>query len=59
MSDLKRTQLYDVHTAAGAAMVDFGDRRKLRAKPFGISPFHTPGRFYGLGSSGSSAKRQS
>ena len=24
MSDLKRTQLYDVHTAAGAAMVDFG-----------------------------------
>mgnify|MGYP002508202921 CR=1 FL=1 len=24
MSDLKRTQLYDVHVAAGAAMVDFG-----------------------------------
>ena len=24
MSDLKRTQLYDVHVAAGATMVDFG-----------------------------------
>ena len=24
MSHLKRTQLYDVHTAARAAMVDFG-----------------------------------
>ena len=24
MSELKRTQLYDVHMAAGAAMVDFG-----------------------------------
>lgn len=25
MSELKRTQLYDVHVAAGADMVDFGD----------------------------------
>ena len=24
MSDLKRTQLYDIHAAAGATMVDFG-----------------------------------
>ena len=24
MSELKRTQLYDVHVAAGASMVDFG-----------------------------------
>ena len=24
MSELKRTQLYDVHVAAGAEMVDFG-----------------------------------
>ena len=24
MSELKRTQLYDVHVAAGATMVDFG-----------------------------------
>ena len=24
MSDLKRTQLYGVHVAAGATMVDFG-----------------------------------
>ena len=24
MSNLKRTQLYDLHTAAGATMVDFG-----------------------------------
>ena len=24
MSELKRTQLFDVHVAAGAAMVDFG-----------------------------------
>ena len=24
MSELKRTQLYDVHVAAGADMVDFG-----------------------------------
>ena len=26
MSELKRTQLYDVHVAAGADMVDFGGR---------------------------------
>ena len=24
MSELQRTQLYDVHTEAGASMVDFG-----------------------------------
>lgn len=24
MSELKRTQLYDIHVAAGASMVDFG-----------------------------------
>ena len=24
MSELKRTQLYDIHVAAGATMVDFG-----------------------------------
>ena len=36
MSELKRTQLYDVHVAAGATMVDFGGWEMPIQYPSGI-----------------------
>ena len=40
MSDLKRTQLYDVHVAAGASMVDFGGWEMPVQYPTGIVAEH-------------------
>ena len=40
MSDLKRTQLYDVHIAAGATMVDFGGWEMPIQYPSGIVAEH-------------------
>ena len=40
MSDLKRTQLYDVHVAAGAEMVDFGGWEMPIQYPSGIIAEH-------------------
>ena len=40
MSDLKRTQLYDVHVAAGAVMVDFGGWEMPIHYPSGIVAEH-------------------
>ena len=40
MSDLKRTQLYDVHVAAGATMVDFGGWDMPIQYPTGILAEH-------------------
>ncbi len=40
MSDLKRTQLYDVHVAAGATMVDFGGWEMPVQYPTGIVAEH-------------------
>ena len=40
MSDLKRTQLYDVHVAAGAEMVDFGGWEMPIQYPTGIIAEH-------------------
>ena len=36
MSELKRTQLYDVHVSAGATMVDFGGWEMPIQYPSGI-----------------------
>ena len=40
MSELKRTQLYDVHVAAGAEMVDFGGWEMPIQYPSGIIAEH-------------------
>ena len=40
MSELKRTQLYDVHVAAGATMVDFGGWEMPIQYPSGIIAEH-------------------
>ena len=40
MSELKRTQLYDVHVAAGASMVDFGGWEMPIQYPSGIVAEH-------------------
>ena len=40
MSELKRTQLYDVHVAAGAEMVDFGGWEMPIQYPGGIIAEH-------------------
>ena len=40
MSELKRTQLYDVHVAAGAEMVDFGGWEMPIQYPAGIIAEH-------------------
>lgn len=40
MSELKRTQLYDVHVAAGADMVDFGGWEMPIQYPTGIVAEH-------------------
>lgn len=40
MSELKRTQLYDVHVSAGATMVDFGGWEMPIQYPFGIIAEH-------------------
>ena len=40
MSELKRTQLYDVHVAAGATMVDFGGWEMPVQYPTGIVAEH-------------------
>ena len=49
MSDLKRTQLYDVHVAAGATMVDFGGWEMLIKYPTDIVAEHLYTRhFYSL-----------
>ena len=40
MSELKRTQLYDVHVAAGASMVDFGGWERPIQYPSGIVAEH-------------------
>lgn len=41
MSELKRTQLYDIHVAAGATMVDFGGWEM----PSSIPPASSPNTF--------------
>ena len=40
MSELKRTQLYDAHVAAGADMVDFGGWEMPIQYPTGIVAEH-------------------
>lgn len=40
MSELKRTQLYDIHVAAGATMVDFGGWEMPIQYPTGIIAEH-------------------
>ena len=40
MSELKRTQLYDAHLAAGATMVDFGGWEMPIQYPEGIVAEH-------------------
>ena len=40
MSELKRTQLYDVHVSAGATMVDFGGWEMPIQYPSGIIAEH-------------------
>ena len=40
MSELKRTQLYDVHVQAGASMVDFGGWEMPIQYPSGIVAEH-------------------
>ena len=40
MSELKRTQLYDVHVAAGATLVDFGGWEMPIQYPTGIVAEH-------------------
>ena len=40
MSDLKRTQLYNVHIQAGASMVDFGGWEMPIQYPTGIIAEH-------------------
>ena len=40
MSELKRTQLYEIHVAAGASMVDFGGWEMPVQYPTGIVAEH-------------------
>ena len=40
MSELKRTQLFDIHVAAGASMVDFGGWEMPVQYPTGIVAEH-------------------
>ena len=40
MSELKRTQLYDIHVAAGAELVDFGGWEMPIQYPSGIIAEH-------------------
>ena len=47
MSELKRTQLYDVHVAAGAEMVDFGGWEMPIQYPAGIIAEHLSSRLVG------------